>query len=158
MENPLVKLIRYFSLRKNESRQAHSILPLSAAKNAMVFVRPGQADSAQTIGAVKSFFNYAGINVRILSPSESDLNCAGIIKRKLRNPISEPRNEDIFISLADTNENYAAYYEAKCSPAKFKIGINTMKEDIFDMIVTPPVNTSQSAVFASIKDYLNRIK
>lgn len=157
MYNPLLHLVRFLSLKSNKSHTPHHITTLTKIKSVVVLV-DSTKDSSQTIGAIKSFFDYQHIKYKIFSIATKNLNIWGFLKKNIRSPKAEIRDEQLFISLVDTNTNFAAKYEALCSRAEFKMGINT-EESVFDIVVTPKSeDVSQSAIFASIKEYLSIIK
>ncbi len=159
MTNPLKYAVRRFALRKFRSEVSQSIIPLDSVKCAAVFVDGGLpgADAAET--AVRSFFGSRGIAVLLLRPDGKQLNYAGYMRRKFRLP-EGGRHEDLFVSLSDNPENFAAEFEARCSPARFKAGRIQLSGGIFDMIVSPPGDerADQAAVFGAISEYLLKIK
>ena len=161
MKNPLLTFFRWLALRQDHSTVPTTLMPLAKVKLATVFVDTTQPeeDPARVCRAVQQFFDYHGIPVTILCPKKGDLNLLGCLRQKVRGT-RESRQEDLFISLAASPDNFAAEYEARCSPARFKVGRCRLKGDVFDLVVAVPENgeASQTAAFAAIKDYLNKIR
>ncbi len=162
MKNPFVLLFRYCSLQRNKSTVPHAIRALDEAKSVVVVLDPLAlpADLSKAEEDIRAFFASKHIETTVLCPKKENVNWGGFIKRKIRAPKGKLRNEDVFISLASTDVCYAAEYEARCSPAKFKVGINNTKWELFDMIVTPPADkkASQMTLFSAIKQYISTIQ
>lgn len=161
MKNPFLLLGRKLALRRHRSTTPTSLLPLHALHGALVFVEISEEedDPERIARAVRQFFDYQGIPVRIISPRKEDLNLLGFRKKHIREA-DGPRQEDLFVSLAASPENFAAEFEARCSPARFKVGRCDFPDGVFDLVVAGPEDrqTSQAAAFAAIKDYLNKIR
>lgn len=156
MKNPFLSFCRRMALNRNRSRVPTSLLPMTQVRGAAVFV---DADDAALCGEIRRFFDDKGIPVRILCPQKRDVNWMGYMKSRVRTA-GGPREEDFFISLAASPENFAAEYEARCSTARFKAGRFRLPGDVFDLIVELPAETADdpAAVFAAMKDYLNKIR
>ena len=162
MKNPIVRFFRWYALRQGRSTESTSLLPLKKVQSATVFVDAvamGE-DPAPVCRAVQQFFDYQGLPVTIICPAKEDLNWWGYLKAKARGGRKDARREDLFISLAVDPEHFAAEYEARCSAARFKVGCCTLPGGVFDLVVAPPegVGASQTAAFAAVKDYLNKIR
>ena len=162
MKNPIVRFFRWYALRQGRSTAPTSLLPLKKVQSATVFVDAvamGE-DPAPVCRAVQQFFDYQGLPVTIVCPVKEDLNWWGYLKAKARGGRRDARREDLFISLAVDPEHFAAEYEARCSTARFKVGCCTLPGGVFDLVVAPPegVGASQTAAFAAVKDYLNKIR
>ena len=82
------------------------------------------------------------------------------MRRRFRMPGGAGRDEDLFISLSDDSANFASEFEARCSPARFKVGRVRLTGDIFDLCVGLPEGgqADQAAVFETISEYLLKIK
>lgn len=160
MKNPLIILLRRLALRSGASKVPTCIMPLDSVRSATVLVYPGAEDSEETAAAVKAFFDPRGISVTVICPSKGDINWLGFLKGRVRGAKVKPRHEDLFISLSDSPEYFAAEYEARCSTALFKVGRFQLEGDIFDLVVSSPsaVPVSQSAAFAAIQEYLSKIQ
>lgn len=158
MKNPILLLCRWYVLRRDRSGEPTSLLPLRKVHSVTVLVdtEAAEEDSARISRAARQFFDYQGIPVRILSPARKDLDLIGRIKGQVRGS----REEDLFISLAASPDNFTAEYEARCSKARFKVGRCSLPGRVFDLVVAAPESgeTSQAAAFAAIKDYLNKIR
>lgn len=159
MQNPIRTLLRKIALRRNQSKLPHSILPLSIITHATILVDASKEDAAQTCGAVKQFFEYRQIPLDIYCPKEEDLDFIGTIKKKHRKPVPEGSVE-LFICLIEDQNSFLAEYESRRSKAAFKLGRCEYDDGLFDITLFVPedVDASQSAVFSSIKNYLNIIK
>ena len=162
MKNPFLTVCRWFAVRRNRSSVPTTLLPLREVRSATVFVDTtveGE-DPARISRAVRQFFDYHGIPVQVLCPQKGDLNLLGILKERVRGTRENPRQEDLFISLAGSPENYAAEYEARCSTARFKVGRFQLQGGVYDLVVATPETSEagQAAAFAAIKDYLNKIR
>ncbi len=159
MENPIKYLVRRFSLRKHASYGEHRLIPLDKLHSAAVYIAK-TAEYEAVCKAVNGFFTERGIPVLILSPTAEDLNYAGYMKQQARMPEGRERDEELFISLSVSAEDFASEYEARCSPARFKIGCRQLKGDVFDMTVSPPEgnNITLTELFNSIITYLSTIK
>ena len=162
MKNPLVSLVRWYALRQGRSADATSLLPLKKVRSATVFVDAvamGE-DPAPVCRTVQHYFESVSIPVVILCPQKADINCWGYLKPKARGGRRDERKEDLFISLAARPDRFAAEYEARCSTARFKVGCCALQDGVFDLVVTPPegAGASQTAAFAAVKDYLNKIR
>ena len=161
MKNPLVTFGRWMALRRGRSTVPTELLPLAKVHGAMVFVDTTvpEEDPEHVCRAVQQFFDYQGVPVLILCPAKRDVNWRGFIKKRVRGT-NVSRQEDLFISLAASPDNFAAEYEARCSKARFKVGRCQLPGDVFDLVVAVPDNgeSSQLAVFSAIKDYLNKIR
>lgn len=132
------------------------MMPLGRIRRASVFLDAGSPDFESTATAVRSFFEYHGIPLKLLAPTAGDLNWFGI----LRDPGDGGKwKEDLFVSLAGP-ENFAAEYAARCSTARFKVGRFDMPGGVFNLVVSNPVGQtpSQPAVFAAVKEYLTKIR
>lgn len=158
MIGPIKYLSRVLALRKWRSKNPHSITPLSEIKSALVLVDATADDATSVSHSVKQFFDSKAIPVVVLPIQKERLNYAGYLRKKYRLFDGE-RKEDIFISLSISKEDFASRFEAICSPAGFKVGCLQLSEDVYDMVVCPPpgVDSTQSARFAAIKEYLNKI-
>ena len=157
MKNPLAAFCRRRRLRRDRSMAPTGLLPLSRIGSATVFVDSlGEEDTAPVCALVRDYFERLGIPVGILCPQKGELNLLGIIRKRLR----EPRQEDLFISLADSPECFAAQYEAACSPAHFKVGRCPLPDGVFDLVVGTPEggDASQAAAFSAIMEYLDKIR
>ena len=132
MTSPLKYLLRRFALKKNRSVAEHGIMPLAALHSAVVFIdrTAPEADAAEA--AAREFFGGRGIALTVL----------------------------LFISLSCRDDDFASEFEARCSPAKFKIGCFPLEGGIYDMTVTPPdgARLDQLALFGAITEYLLKIK
>ena len=161
MKNPIVAFCRWIALRRDRSTVPTALLPLTKVHEAMVFVDTMTADedSDRVCRAVQQFFDYQGIPVQILCPSKRDVNWWGYLRKRVRGT-REFRQEDLFISLAASPDNFAAAFEARCSTARFKVGRCQLSGEVFDLVVAVPENgeASQLAAFSAIKDYLNKIR
>ena len=117
-------------------------------------------DPARICRAVRQFFDYQGIPVLTLCPKKEDINLIGCLKKRARGDGDTPRQEDLFISLAASPENFAAVFEARRSTARFKVGRFQLEGGLFDLVVSMPEasEAGQAAAFAAIKDYLNKIR
>lgn len=161
MKNPLVLLLRHIALGRNKSIVPHSLQPLSAIRQATVLIAPLHEDSNAVKSAVKQYFSYNSIPVKILSPSDKDLDLAGTIKKKSRGARLPEGSGELLICLAGPDDGFWPEYEARCSNACFKIGREKLKGGGFDLVILPSENgstPSQSAVFSEIKNYLNIIR
>lgn len=159
MKNPLLLLCRLLTLRRHRSPVPTGLLTLTAVHSAVVFVDPAQADAEAVCGEVRRFFDDNGIMVRVLCPRRQDLNWMGCRKSRLRTE-DGPWEVDLFISLAGSPEDFAAEFEARCCPARFKVGRFQLSGDVFDLVVGQPEDApaGQAAVFAAMKDYLQKIR
>ena len=161
MKNPLLTFCRRLVLRRDHSTAPTTLMPLAKVKRATVFVDSTvqEEDPTRVCGTVRQFFDYHGIPVTILCPQKGDLNLLGYLKKRVRGT-HESRQEDLFISLAASPDNFAAEYESRCSPARFKVGRCRLDGDVFDLVVAVPENgeATQAAAFSAIKDYLNKIR
>ena len=159
MQNPIRILFRKIALRRNRSKIPHSILPLDIISHATVLVDPTKDDAVQTCGAVKQYFGYRNIPVSIFCPSPQELDFLGTIRKKSR-PVLPEGSVELFICLISEESSFLAEYEAKCSKAAFKIGRCEFDGKVFDMTFFGPegAEVSQSAVFASVKEYLEIIR
>ena len=161
MSNPILTLFRRMALRRGRSKVPTNLLPLKKVRSAAVFVdTTGGEDPTAVRRAVQQFFEYQGIQVLVFSPEKRDLNAIGRMKNRLRGSHRHPRQEDLFISLAASPENFAAEYEARCSTARCKVGRFQYPDPVFDMVVSAQAGNepSQSAAFSAIKDYLTKIR
>ena len=161
MKNPFVLLLRAIALKRNESRSPHCLHPLREIKAATVLLDTAAEDTAAVKSAVKQYFDYHGITVRIFCPGSRDLDLMGTLKRKVRGPRLDENAGEMFISLVDPLADFCSEYEARCSRACFKVGRRQLPGDVFDLVILSPEGTeppSQSAVFSEIKNYLNIIR
>ena len=161
MKNPFLSLSRRLALRRGQSKVPTNLLPLKKVRSATVFVdTTGGEDPEPIRRAVQQFFEYQGIPVLVFAPERRDINPIGRMKNRLRGSHRHPRNEDLFISLAASPENFAAEYEARCSTARCKVGRFQYPGSVFDLVVTAPGGSepSQSAAFSAIKDFLTKIR
>lgn len=160
MRNPAKYLIRRIALRKYSSGATRGLLPLDRIGSAAVFVDSSAEDAERACDDARRFFGGMGIPVTVLCPGKEELNYAGYMRRRFREPEGRPRSEELFITLADSPECFASEFEARCSPASFKVGRYQLSGDVFDLVVTSPegVPAGQAAVFGAVKDYLSKIK
>lgn len=160
MMNPLKYLIRCLVMSRNRSTAAHCILPLSKITCATVLMDASAPDAEATSGAVKQFFDYQNVRLRLYKPSPRDLNIAGCLKRSYRGEPLPASETELFISLLDNEDNFLSDYESSHSTAAFKVGRRQLSGNVFDMVITSPAGevSSQSAVFAAVKDYLSKIR
>lgn len=160
MINPLKYLLRLFALERHGSGERQCIIPLEEVRAAAVFIDAAQpgADAAEV--SVRDFFDSRNVELTVLKPSGPQLNYAGYMKRKFRMPGGSARHEDLFISLSDNPGDFAAEFESRCSPARFKVGRVQLSGEIFDMVVSPrgDERAGQDAVFGAISEYLLKIK
>lgn len=160
MMNPLKYLLRRAALARSASRTAQCMLPLGDVRTAAVFIdagRPG-ADAAET--AARKFFGGRNIELLVLRPDEGQLNYAGFMRRRFREPGGAARREDLFVTLSDDPLDFASEFEARCSPARFKVGCRQLSGDVFDLCVSLPEGgrPDQAAMFGAICEYLLKIK
>ena len=160
MTNLLKYLVRRMALAKNGSKVSQRMLPLESVKSAAVFIDSGLPGADAAESAVRKFFSARNIGLLLLRPDSAQLNYAGFMRRRFRIPAGTGRGEDLFISLSDDSGNFASEFEARCSPAKFKIGCFPLEGGIYDMTVTPPdgARLDQLALFGAITEYLLKIK
>lgn len=173
MRNPLKHILRRLALGRHASHEPHGILPIGKVKSAVVFVEPGGGDAGAAVQAAEAFFSARGIPARVFCPSGRELNYAGYMKKKVRqNGPGGGRDEDLFISLALSEQCFASEYEARCSTASFKIGVRGLADGVFDMVVCPPQpspaspasparsgpGVPQTELFSAIVEYLLKIK
>ncbi len=161
MKNPFLILSRRLALRRGQSKVPTNLLPLKKVRSATVFVDTSDGEDPTPVRrAVQQFFEYQGIPVQILCPEKRDINPIGRMKNRVRGTHKHPRQEDLYISLAASPENFAAEYEARCSTARCKVGRFQYPGSVFDLVVTAPNGSepSQSAAFSAIKDFLTKIR
>lgn len=160
MVNPLKYLVRVRALRKYGSRGAHGICPVGGLKGVAVFVDASDSGAESVCAEVRQYFSGLGMQVLVLCPGRGDLNFAGFMRRGARMPGAVPRNEELFITLADDPACFASEFEARCSPARFKIGRSQLEGDVFDIVVSSPdgIATSQLEAFSAIREYLSKIR
>lgn len=158
MIGPIKYISRVLALRKWKSSNSRAIVPLSKVKSAVVLVDSSAEDASSVSRSVKQFFDYKSIPVELLCPVKEQLNYAGYLRKKFR-LFNGTRQEDLYISLVTDPEDFAARFEALCSPASFKVGCCQFEGESFDMLVSSPegVEASQSARFSAIKEYLSKI-
>lgn len=158
MIGPIKYLSRVLALRKWRSNIPHGITPLSKIKSVVVLIDANADDAVAVSRSIKQFFDYKSIPVFVLSAQKEHLNYAGYIRKKYR-LIDGVRQEDLFISLVTSEEDFAMRFEALCSPACFKVGCCPLSEDVFDMLVgpAPGFNSTQSSRFSAIKEYLSKV-
>ena len=157
MKNPLLAFCRRRRLRRDRSTAPTGLLPLSRIGSAAVFVDgTGEEDTTEVCALINEYFGRLGIPVTVLCPRKDDLNLLGAIRKRLR----EPRQEELFISLAASPECFAAQYEAACSPAHFKVGCCPLPDGVFDLVVGTPEggNAGQAAAFTATMEYLDKIQ
>lgn len=159
MRRPLLSLCRRLALRRYRTPVRTALLPLKELRSAVVFVDAEREDADGVCGAVRDFFDSRGISVRILCPQKRDLNWMGFRKARVR-ASDGPLQEDFFLSLAASPDNFAAEYEARRSPARFKAGCVRLPGDVFDLVVTPAgeAESGGEAVFSAMTDYLQKIR
>ncbi len=160
MKNPLLTLYRRMVLQQVRSTVPTALMPLSRIKSAVVYVDTSTGEDTQVIcRTVQQYFDYHGIPVMILCPSKRDFNLYGRLKKHVRGT-RDSRQEDLFISLAGSPDNFAAEYEARSSLARFKVGRCNLPDDVFDLVVADSEEgeASQTAAFAAIKDFLDKIR
>lgn len=158
MKNPILLVCRWYVMRRDRNGEPTSLLPLGKVRSATVLVDTsgGDEEAVRIARAIRQYFDYQGIPVRILSPLKTDLDLLGRIKERVKGG----REEDLFISLVSSTENFTAEYEARCSKARFKVGCCSLPGHVYDLVVAAPEQgeASQAAAFAAIKDYLNKIR
>lgn len=161
MKNPVVTIIRRIALQQGRSTVPTTLLPLAKVRGAVVYVNAmaPDEDAGNVCHSVQQFFDYQGIPVQILCATKENLNWRGFLRKRVRGT-RETRTEDLFISLATSPEDFASEYEARCSPARFKVGCCQLPGNVFDLVVAVPENGESSllALFSAIKDYLNKIR
>lgn len=160
MKTPLLNFYRRMVLKQVRSAVPTTLLPLSKIKSVAVFVDALSGEDPQPVcRAVQQYFDYQGIPVCILCPQKRDLTLNGRMKKRARGT-RESRQEDLFISLAGSPDNFAAAFEAHSSTARFKVGRFESPDAVFDLVVADPqeAGASQAAVFAAIKDFLDKIR
>lgn len=161
MKNPVVTIIRRIALQQGRSTVPTTLLPLAKVRGAVVYVNAmvPDEDTDRICRSVQQFFDYQGIPVQILCATKENLNWRGFLRKRVRGT-RETRTEDLFISLATSPEDFASEYEARCSPARFKVGCCQLPGNVFDLVVAVPENGESSllALFSAIKDYLNKIR
>ena len=161
MKNPFVTIIRRMALQQGRSTVPTKLMPLTKVHSAVVYVNAMAQDeeAGRICHSVQQFFDYQGIPVQILRATKETVNWRGFLRKRVRGT-HESRKEDLFISLAASPEDFASEYEARCSPARFKVGCCQLPGNVFDLVVAVPENGESSplAVFAAIKDYLNKIQ
>lgn len=161
MSNFIVNIIRRCSISHNRSKTPTSLLPLRELKDAVVLLDWNASDAQQTSDAVLAFFKEKGIKLTYISQGEKGLNIFGRLKTRDRLPEGRKvkRHEDLFLSLLP-GSTYAEEFEAFCSPAKFKIGRGVFRNRVYDFQITDPEGTvsSQSDVFAAVRDFMLKIK
>lgn len=160
MTNPLKYLVRRLALRKNRSEVPQGIVPLGALNSAAVFIDRQSAGASEAEQAVRKFFGERNIELTLLSPDAAQLNYAGYMRRRFRLPEGRPRAEELFVSLSCRPDDFASEFEARCSPAKFKVGCLPLRGGVYDLTVSPPegMQADQPAVFRAITEYLLKIK
>ncbi len=161
MKNPIVAFFRWIAVRRGRSTVPTSLIPLTKVRDALVFVdgTDPDEDTDRICCTVRQFFDYHNIPVQILCPGKRDINLWGYVRKRVRGT-SEFRQEDLFISLAGSPDNFAAEYEARCSTARFKVGRYQLRGSVFDLVVAVPGDgeSSQSSAFSAIKDFLDKIQ
>ena len=166
MKNPILSFCRWLALRRSHSTVPTRLLPLKKLRSATVFVDakdPLQEDTETVCRAVRQFFEYQGIPVRILCPQKQDIDLIGRLKPRVRGTRKEPRQEDLFVSLVPAAGDCAEEYEARCSTARFKVGRYPLSGRVYDLVVAAPADaelaqTTQMAAFSIIKDCLGKIR
>ena len=154
MTNYLLLACRRIALRRHRSQVPTTLVPLRELRSATVFVDATEegADTESVCLAVRRFFENQGIPVRILNAQKKDVNLLGYLKHPVRGSHKNPRQEDLFISLAASPDNFAAEFEARCSTARFKVGRCALPGQVYDLVVSVPSGgeASQSGAFSAI--------
>lgn len=156
MRLPLTGLILQ---KRHRSRVETAILPLGSIRKALVLIDSTEEGYGLAEKEVRDFFEGLGIEALIVCPTKKDLDIVGRVRRKIIAPGGAPFAEDLFISLYPVNR-FETRYEAICSPARFKIGRDYIKGDIFNIVVRNPEGSSpsQSEAFGTIRDLLEKIR
>lgn len=95
--------------------------------------------------------SYAGNLAEIIS--SNNLNWYGRIKTNRKTPKIK-HGEDLFISLLENPECFAALQAAVSSKARFKLG--RFRDPVFDMVISGG-NGSQKAAFKTISEILCKV-
>lgn len=161
------------TLRKHAYTGGTAIVPLSNIKTATVLIDAEESSADECKSAVQSYLRSKGISVSFLFTDfrkidESDrliTSIKGTILKKDLNwygcpsaeKISMLKNEctDLFISLTSSSD-YTFTFIANCISARFKVGRTQLAT--FDMILNGSEKMSQTDVFKSIVNLLEKVK
>lgn len=161
MNNPLLKFCRWMALRGRRSTVPTALMPLTKVHSVTVYVDglDPEEDPAVVCREVRQYFDKLDIPVLILCPQRGDFNLLGFLKKRVRGG-PESRQEELFISLAGSPDDFASEYEARCSTARFKVGRSRLSDNVYDLVVATPEDepATQVVAFKVIQDYLSKIR
>lgn len=156
MIDPVTYLVRLLSVRKHRSKVPTMILPLDKIKKAVVFLDYLDGDVDMMEITVRKYFETRNIEVKTINAKKWDIDIFGRYKFKKE---YDNWGEDLFISLAVYN-NFAAEYAAIRSRARFKIGREQVKGQVFDFVLTNPSGSiiRQPEAFEAITEFLDKVE
>lgn len=164
----LSKLIRKRCLRISASRVPTGFIPIKEITKAVVFVDGCMDDCESVLKDIDAFFSVKGIKYKAFALNLAgngysgelaqklyphDLNWFGRIKTSRKTPKIK-YDEDLFISLLESPECFAALQAAVSSNARFKLG--RFRDSTFDVVISGGEGAQQSA-FKTISNLLTKV-
>lgn len=156
--NPFKIIARKKALRECGSSVQTGLVPLSEIRTVTVYLERDSYDWAATERKVRKYFESHGIEVDVIIMNSLDVDWLGR-RRKDENAKSREGEEDLLISLLPYN-TFALKYCAVSSKARFKIGREQIKKNVFDLVVEHKEEDegSQIAVFDYITELFSKLK
>lgn len=159
--NPIKLIARRKTLRKCASKVSTGIIPLSEIKTAMVYIERNSLDWGATERKVHRYFEGKDIQVETVVLNSLDVDWIGKSRHNKTGHSFEEGHEDLLISLLPVN-SFALKYCAVSSQAKFKIGREQIRRNVFDLVVNDRVEDgigdSQIAVFDYITELFTKFQ
>ena len=155
MTGPIRYLLRLFLVHRHRSKTLTRAVSLEKIQTVTVLMPPSEADSK----VIASYFESKGIRARVLQPTEKDRNFIGCFKKNIRSTRKNPRHEDLYLSLVCDEADFAAYYDACCSDAVFKLGCCNYKDSLFNITINIPEGKAVKTldIFATMANCLEKV-
>lgn len=153
--NPFKLIARRKTLREVESKVPTGLVPLSEIKTVTVYIERNSYDWSATERKVRRFFENKDIQVETIIMNSLDVDWLGRRRRSLTKKSIEG-HEDLLISLLPVN-SFALKYCAISSNAKFKIGREQIRKNVFDLVVSDRTTDSDDGSQIAVFDYITEL-
>lgn len=153
--NPFKLIARRITLRKCASKVPTGLVPLSEIKTVTVYIERNSLDWSVTECKVHRFFEGKGIQVETVMMNSHDVDWLGRSRRSQSRKSIEG-HEDLLISLLPVN-SFALKYCAVSSHAKFKIGREQIRKNVFDLVVSDRTGDDDEGSQIAVFDYITEL-
>lgn len=153
--NPVKLIARRKALRECASKVPTGLVPLSGIKTATVYIERNSYDWSATERKVRKFFENKNIQVETVILNSLDVDWLGRSRRSETKKTIEG-HEDLLISLLPVN-TFALKYCAVSSNAKFKIGREQIRKNVFDLVVSDRTSDNEDGSQIAVFDYITEL-